>query len=736
MADISKIKVPINGTATTYNVKDTTARTHISDTTVHVTAADKTNWNAKSELALGETSSTAYRGDRGKTAYTHATDSSRLTNATNAGLYKVGCTAEGHISALTAVEKADITALGIPASDTNTIPSAYCGTAAATAAKTASCTDYTLTSKTYLHVLIKTANSSAGKITLNVNGKGAKDIWINGAVSSASNYTLPAGSYITYYDGSKYLFRTDGKLVTSDLIGEMTGYSKPSSTSAIAATDTLNAAIGKLEKGLDGKGTSNLTLGTASTNAYYGDKGNTAYTHATETRLTTATAAGLYKVGSTAQGHISALTAITKADITGLGIPESDTNNRKAFYGTTDTAAGTATKVVTLGDTTGWELKAGTIVGVYFAETNTAGSVKLNVNGSGANSVSFYNNAAYTGKNANITGRASYITYYMFTGTYWLYITCTYNYGDFLPTSGGTVSGNVNIRKDSVQTDPATDEPAILQLQARYTPTGGSQITSSAFLRAYSDHAGYGANLVVQSGGNLFIGSGEAPNSHYNLYPNNGSEITYITADNVINIQAGGNAIANRRGLKILTDGSIVPCVADVAVSAGCSLGTSNYAWNDIYCYDLYSAGFIYSNHLYSYDGNVHLNVRKKSGYIATNWGNPIATSADSSGHNLSIKVEDFDELLFYISLPNNSRELSVTVPSWQIMAEDDATNNPSNYQEICQGYYSSTSDFASFKIRLWNRTSTGYVYYKVVNVVQNNTTNVVTSSSCRVYYR
>lgn len=33
----------------------------------------------------------------------------------------------------------------------------------------------------------------------------------------------------------------------------MTGYSKPSATSAISTTDTLNAAIGKLEKALDGK---------------------------------------------------------------------------------------------------------------------------------------------------------------------------------------------------------------------------------------------------------------------------------------------------------------------------------------------------------------------------------------------------------------------------------------------------------------------------------------------------
>ena len=40
-------------------------------------------------------------------------------------------------------------------------------------------------------------------------------------------------------------------LTGADLV--ITGYSKPSSTSALAATDTINAALGKLEKGLDGK---------------------------------------------------------------------------------------------------------------------------------------------------------------------------------------------------------------------------------------------------------------------------------------------------------------------------------------------------------------------------------------------------------------------------------------------------------------------------------------------------
>lgn len=102
--------------------------------------------------------------------------------------------------------------LNVSNSDNNTYPSAYCGTAAGTAAKTATCTSYVATSNTYLHVLVVYANSSAGAITLNVNGKGAKPIYINGAASSSTNYALPAGSYIVYYDGTNYQFRTDGIL--------------------------------------------------------------------------------------------------------------------------------------------------------------------------------------------------------------------------------------------------------------------------------------------------------------------------------------------------------------------------------------------------------------------------------------------------------------------------------------------------------------------------------------------
>ena len=97
------------------------------------------------------------------------------------------------------------------------IDSVYCSTAAATAAKVGSCSNYAL-QKGHLQVLLMNANTSAGAITLNINGTGAKPIYINGTASSASNYTLPKAMYMVYYDGTNFYFRTDGK-ITGDITG-------------------------------------------------------------------------------------------------------------------------------------------------------------------------------------------------------------------------------------------------------------------------------------------------------------------------------------------------------------------------------------------------------------------------------------------------------------------------------------------------------------------------------------
>jgi hypothetical protein len=124
---------------------------------------------------------------------------------------------------------------GYDAND-NTIPSAYCTTAAATAAKTASCTNYVLLAKSYIQVIITTANTSATALTLNINSKGAKPIYINGSASSTSNYTLPAGSYLVYYDGTNYYFRTDGYIT-----GSITGNAATATKLATARTLTLGS---------------------------------------------------------------------------------------------------------------------------------------------------------------------------------------------------------------------------------------------------------------------------------------------------------------------------------------------------------------------------------------------------------------------------------------------------------------------------------------------------------------
>ena len=94
----------------------------------------------------------------------------------------------------------------------NTYTTAYCSTAAGTAAKTASMTGYVLTANRYTVLTITNANTAASALTLNINGKGAKPLYINGTASSSTNHTLPAGSYIVWYDGTNYYIYNNGEI--------------------------------------------------------------------------------------------------------------------------------------------------------------------------------------------------------------------------------------------------------------------------------------------------------------------------------------------------------------------------------------------------------------------------------------------------------------------------------------------------------------------------------------------
>lgn len=101
-------------------------------------------------------------------------------------------------------------------------------------------------------------------------------------------------------------------------------------------------------------------------------------------------------------------------------------DNTNVAYGTCDTAAETAAKVVALSGNTQWKLTNGAIIMVKFTNSNSASSVTLNVNSTGAYPI-WYSNAEYTGSATAYTGYAGRVITYMFNGTHWVWVSGSYD---------------------------------------------------------------------------------------------------------------------------------------------------------------------------------------------------------------------------------------------------------------------------------------------------------------------
>lgn len=101
-------------------------------------------------------------------------------------------------------------------------------------------------------------------------------------------------------------------------------------------------------------------------------------------------------------------------------------NYTNIAYGTCSTDAATAEKAIVLDGNSQWSLTKGSIIAVYFNNSNTASSVKLNVNGTGAYPI-WYNNAEYTSTGNAYTGYAKRVTTYMFNGTHYVWIASSYD---------------------------------------------------------------------------------------------------------------------------------------------------------------------------------------------------------------------------------------------------------------------------------------------------------------------
>ena len=162
----------------------------------------------------------------------------------------------------------------------------------------------------------------------------------------------------------------------------------------------------------------------------------------------------------------------------------------------------------------------------------------------------------------------------------------------FVNPSTGKITNGGNIETIKRVDSSTQDNPAEILLTSVYND--GSDKSSYAYLRAYTAKVTSGVNLVIGSGGNTFIGSGEAANNHYNVntgtpenpvypYRYSTSEKMFITSDNDLHIQSTGQDIANRKGILITSNHSILPDVADTATNNAGSIGTSTYKWANVY---------------------------------------------------------------------------------------------------------------------------------------------------------
>ncbi len=324
---------------------------------------------------------------------------------------------------------------------------------------------------------ISTANFALGAVTPTTStvGIAASKTTISSGASAANNITLPAATQsvagvmtaadkvkldvtlpnlidsnktnIDNYTVNGFKISTNPVLDGADI--KITGYTKPSTTGALAAADSVNGALGKLEKKLDDEVTSrtnavsnltntvnsnkstidNYTINGAkiSTNpkitVTVGGSGNavtTASFSGTVLTLTkgatynnyshpagsgTSKSTGLYKFSTDSTSHISGVTAVTKSDITALGIPSSDTNTTYSFSsgngGFTVTPSGGSTQTVSIGKPS----TAGTADKVANTLTFT-GYQSKSYNGSAAVSV------AIPSRVSDLTNDSGYITSY------------------------------------------------------------------------------------------------------------------------------------------------------------------------------------------------------------------------------------------------------------------------------------------------------------------------------------
>lgn len=240
--------------------------------------------------------------------YSHPTGNA---SSKASGFYKFSTDANSHINSIAEVSKSDITALGLAASDIGAVPTTRkINNKALSSDITLAASDVDAvptTRKVNNKALSADITLSAADVSaIPASAKGAA----NGVASLDDSGKVPTSQLPSYVDDvleytSKGLFPTTGE--TGKIYIDLT------TNLAYRWGGTAYAEISP-----------SLALGETSSTAFAGDKGAAAYAHAV-TNKGIAKSAGLYKITTNSEGHITAATAVVKSDITSLGIPAQDT---------------------------------------------------------------------------------------------------------------------------------------------------------------------------------------------------------------------------------------------------------------------------------------------------------------------------------------------------------------------------------------------------------------------------
>ena len=251
----------------------------------------------------------------GANNYTHPTYTSSAS-----GFKKFTVDDTGHVSATAVVAKTDITGLGIPAQDTTYAAVTTAANGLMIAADKTKLDGIEDNANNYTHPTYTSSASGFKKFT--VDGTGHVSATAAVAKTDITGLGIPAQdtTYAAFTSAANGLvpaakngttnYATSAYVLTG--AGWKAGTKYNTDTTYAVATTAANGLISKDDKTkLDGIA-----------------EGANNYTHPTYTSAES----GLYKVAVDGTGHVSGATAVTKSDITALGIPGEDTNTTYAAF--------------------------------------------------------------------------------------------------------------------------------------------------------------------------------------------------------------------------------------------------------------------------------------------------------------------------------------------------------------------------------------------------------------------